>query len=131
MSGPPVARKPAGMRDRAKRQTERAWREQLSTLKALYGNEPRLPTNWRERLPAPGDYYATRVRGLAHDADGSARGVCPFHPDAGASLTVQLGGRGRWHCEAGCGSGDLVDFERKRTGRGFNAAVYSLVRGGS
>ena len=88
MKRPPETRNPAGGRGRAKRQTGRAWREHLTTLTALYGNEPRLPNNWRERLPSPGDYYAARIRGLAHDADGSARGVCPFHPDAGASLRV-------------------------------------------
>jgi DNA primase len=51
---------------------------------------------------------------------------CPFHDDAKPSLLMDLQA-GRYRCMA-CGErgGDLIDFHRQRTGRGFKAAFVEL-----
>ena len=60
-----------------------------------------LPRNWRDRLPSPATYYATHVTKLGPpNAAGWAQGLCPFHHDHTASLSVQLIGEreiGRAH----------------------------------
>lgn len=91
---------------------------------------PRLPSNWRERLPDPDAYYRGRIAKLSKaNALGWAQGKCPFHEDDNASLSVQVSGvRGCWRCAAGCGGGDLVGFEMKRTSTAFPEAVAELLR---
>lgn len=95
--------------------------------------EVRVPMNWRDRLPDPAVYYAASVAKLSRaNGTGWAQGVCPFHDDGSASLSVQVvEGRGGWRCFAGCGAGDLVGFHMRRTGMPFKEAVRELVRGGA
>ncbi|MBS0194408.1 MAG: hypothetical protein JSR34_09185 [Proteobacteria bacterium] len=89
----------------------------------------RTPSNWRERLPSPRDYYAARIEKLSRpNAAGWAQGRCPFHEDHDASLSVNLtAARGAWRCFAGCGAGDLVSFHERLRGLGFVEAVRDLV----
>lgn len=89
----------------------------------------RLPERWRDRLPDPAHYYAQHVAKLSRpNANGWAQGVCPFHDDHNASLSVQVAGeRGHFKCFA-CGErGDMVTFHRNRTGLGFVPAVRDLL----
>lgn len=90
-----------------------------------------VPRNWRDRLPNPAAYYAKVVSGLGTaNAEGWAQGKCLFHEDTNASLSVHVGHeRGGWRCFSGCGGGDMVSFEMKRTGRSFKEAVINLIRG--
>lgn len=101
----------------------------LSALTALYSD--RMPANWRNRLPAPADYYQTRVAHVGPaDSDGMAAGTCPFHDDVGTSLRLRINGvRGGWRCEAGCGAGDMIAFHQRVTGLPFKHAVQDLLRG--
>lgn len=89
------------------------------------------PDNWLERLPDPARYYAQHVQKLGSpNADGWARGICPFHGDtsAGALLSVHVTNKyGRWRCSASCGSGDMVTFHMRWHGRGLKAAVRELI----
>lgn len=89
----------------------------------------RLPANWRDRLPDPGDYYRAHVERLTGpNATGWAQGRCPFHDDKNASLSVHVTGeRGHWRCFASCGGGDLVSFHMRLTGLEFVAAVRDLL----
>ena len=93
----------------------------------------RLPRNWRDRLPAPQAYFDARLEKLGKpNGSGWAQARCPFHEDREASLSVNLEGtRGGWKCFAGCGSGDLVAFHMRTTGKDFRDAVLDLVRGGA
>ncbi len=89
-----------------------------------------LPPAWRDRLPPPDVYYRVHVKRLGQpNESGNASGLCPFHPDTNASLSVQLiGSRGMFRC-FGCGArGDMIDFETRRTGLSFAEAVRSLMR---
>ena len=97
----------------------------------LDGYSRRLPCDWRDHLPAPAAYYKSRVQGLGRpNAAGWAQGLCPFHWDRQASLSVHLTSpRGGWRCFAGCGEGDLVAFQMALTGRPFKEAVRDLLRG--
>jgi CHC2 zinc finger len=92
---------------------------------------PRLPNNWRERLPDPSAYYAQHVAKMGTPvARGWASGLCPFHDDRSPSFSVNLTDpRGSWRCHASCGSGDLVGFHMKRTGQSFRDAVGELIGG--
>lgn len=132
----PGKRKPAGGNLRAS--------GTISGLRALYGRaeatpsrkgwqSPRLPHNWRDRLPDPAHYYGQRVEKLGRpNGQGWAQGRCPFHEDHDASLSVNLGSaRGGWRCFAGCGAGDLVSFHERLSGKPFKEAVAELVRGGA
>lgn len=91
---------------------------------------PRLPTNWRERLPDPADYYARNVANLGkQNGEGWAQGRCPLHEDRHESLSVNLAGiRGGWRCFTGCGKGDMVSFQMRLKGCGFVDAVRDLMR---
>ena len=93
-------------------------------------NGPDTLKPWRDRLPDPGLYYAATVAGLSRaNRTGWALGLCPFHDDHNASLSVQLVERhGGWRCFAGCGSGDLVDFHMRCTALPFREAVRDLLR---
>jgi hypothetical protein len=107
-------------------------RHHVTALRQLYGGrrELTLPANWRDRLPDPATYYAAHVEKLSRPcATGWASGCCPFHEDRQASLSVCLtDARGSWRCHAGCGGGDLVGFEMRRTGKQFKEAVADLLR---
>ncbi len=129
MSYPRRRRNPAG---------GRGFGDSVAAMGALYGHahdstgcrsEPRLPSNWRDRLPDPASYYAQHVAKLSRpNAAGWAQGTCPFHEDRNASLSVQVGdARGGWRCFAGCGSGDLVSFHERLTGKPFKDAVRDLL----
>jgi hypothetical protein len=107
----------------------------LQSLRALYGDKPAayIPDNWRERLPDPAAYYGQHVAKLGRtNATGWAQGVCPFHDDSNASLSVHIAGAsaGGWRCFAGCGGGDLLGFHQRRTGLDFKPAVRDLIGGG-
>lgn len=110
----------------------------VSGLRALYGKgdvtgssarAPRVPANWRDRMPDPATYYAERVVKLGkRNGEGWAQGRCPFHDDGDASLSVNLAGvRGCWKCFAGCGAGDLVAFHMRLRGVAFVEAVRELA----
>lgn len=106
-------------------------RAYLATVSALYGTPrpPRLPDNWRERLPDPASYYAERVDNLARAAgDGWAACRCPFHDDAHASASANLI-TGGFRCHACEARGDLVAFHMRRTGLAFASAVRDLIGG--
>ena len=107
-------------------------RGHVTALQALYSSD-RIPPNWRERLPEPGEYYAQHVGKLSRpNSDGWAQGKCPLHDDHDASLSVQTVGRhGGWRCFAGCGKGDMVAFHMRLHGCEFKTAVRTLVRGGA
>ena len=91
-----------------------------------------LPSNWRERLPAPGTYYRQHVQKLSKaNATGWAQGICPLHEDRNASLSVHVTGDGHWRCFASCGGGDLVGFHMRLRGVDFKAAVRDLLGIGS
>ena len=105
----------------------------ISGLRALYGQgnstSARVPANWRDRLPDPATYYAQHVVKLGRPNQGGyAQGVCPFHDDHNASLSVHVTGeRAHFRCFA-CGEkGDMVTFHRKHTGLDFAAAVRDLI----
>ncbi|MCI4567564.1 CHC2 zinc finger domain-containing protein [Lysobacter sp. CFH 32150] len=100
----------------------------FSSLRALYGKD-RIPANWRDRLPDPASYYSQHAAKLTRpNGMGWAQGVCPFHDDHNASLSAQLiDPRGGWRCFAGCGSGDLVGFHMRLTGKTFKDAVVDLM----
>jgi hypothetical protein len=108
----------------------------LATVSALYGNAKpaRIPDNWRDRLPDPATYYGQHVAKLGRvNATGWAQGVCPFHEDHNASLSVHVSGAtaGGWRCFAGCGGGDCVGFHMRLRGLDFKAAVGDLIGGGA
>jgi hypothetical protein len=108
-------------------------RAYLASLAALYGSKPaaHIPANWRDRLPDPAPYYAQHVAKLGKpNAIGWAQGVCPFHDDHNASLSVHVANeRGGWRCFAGtdCGKGDMVSFHQRLTGLAFKDAVRDLL----
>lgn len=128
----PGKRKPAGGNLRAS--------DAIGSMRALYGKgeatrprkgwqSPRLPANWRDRLPDPAAYYGQHVAGLGKpNGDGWAQGRCPLHDDRHESLSVHLAHpRGGWCCFAGCGKGDMVSFHERLTGKGFRDAVADLL----
>lgn len=120
--------KPRARRGLAQRQPGQEWRANCTSMARLYGmREPRLPANWRTRLPDPARYYASRVEGLKRaNAAGWATCRCPFHEDRHASAAANLE-TGGFRCFS-CGwHGDLVKFHRARTGLEFVAAVRELV----
>lgn len=121
--------------------------QHIQSLQSLYGNakatpnsgtrkgwrdNPKVPANWRDRMPDPATYYVAKVGALTRaNAQGFAQARCPFHDDKVASLSVNIGdARGGWRCFAGCGSGDLLAFHMRLTGLTFPAAVADLLRGG-
>src|SRR5690625_1564612 len=92
-----------------------------------HGTRLHLPRDWRNRLPAPADYYAAHVAKLGKpNRTGWAQGRCPFHEDKEASLSVNLQ-HGGWRCFAGCGKGDLVNFHERPTALPFKRAVRALL----
>ncbi|MGP1667398.1 MAG: CHC2 zinc finger domain-containing protein [Rhodanobacter sp.] len=101
-----------------------------SHARRILGTAPKLPLNWRERLPEPSRYYAEHLTKLGKpNAAGHALALCPFHDDHSPSFGVKLNGRGLWRCYAECGQGDIVEFHQRLTGLGFKAAVRELIGG--
>jgi len=107
-------------------------RDRTEATHAFYAGarEPSLPSNWRDRLPDPTLYYPAHVAGLSKpNATGWAHGACPLHDDRSESLSVHVSdARGGWHCDAGCGAGDLVAFHERLRGLSFKDAVADLLR---
>ncbi len=89
-----------------------------------------LSKDWRQSLPAPSLYYPKYLSELRTPGkDGWATAKCPFHDDTFASLSVQLvAPHGGWKCFAGCGSGDLISFHKRLTGKDFIPALCDLIR---
>lgn len=79
----------------------------------------------RERLPLPA---LLEVLGDAASAKRSA--PCPFHQDKRNSFSVfrSKSGRWRWHCFAGCGGGDEVDYLAHRRGLSVGGAIREFTR---
>ena len=111
-------------------------RAYLATVSAFYGNRPAsgrlavyLPKDWRDRLPVPASYYAQHVAKLGNaNATGWAQGVCPFHEDHNASLSIHVTSvKGQWRCFASCGGGDMVGFHMRLHGLDFKEAVRDLI----
>lgn len=99
-----------------------------TSLTRRQSTSPRLPRNWRDRLPEPTSYYAHVEKLGRPNASGWAQGLCPFHDDHDASLSVCLAYvRGHWRCFAGCGHGDMIAFHERRTGLSFVRAVADLI----
>ena len=132
---------------RKEKATARTVAEHMANLRGLYGHakatlnsgtrkgwrdNPKVPANWRDRLPDPATYYAAKLGKLARvNAKGWAQARCPFHDDKAASLSVHLTNpRGGWKCFAGCGGGDLVSFHMRMRGLPFPQARDELLRGG-
>lgn len=58
------------------------------------------------------------------------KGHCPFHADRNPSFSIYHGNTGmRWHCFAGCGGGDVIDFVAKMHGVGIVEAARILSAG--
>src|SRR5699024_8463979 len=88
----------------------------------------RLPDDWRNRLPDPGEYFSDRIGKLSKASNrGWATGCCPFHEDRNPSFGANLN-HGGWICRAGCGSGNLMAFHMRFTGLEFKDAVLDLMR---
>jgi hypothetical protein len=51
--------------------------------------------------------------------------LCPFHGDTSPSFTVNIA-TGLWHCRAGCGGGDIVEFHARRCNLERSAAFKDL-----
>jgi hypothetical protein len=90
---------------------------------------PRLPDDWRQRLPDPATYYRGVFERLGKmNAAGWSLVRCPFHPDQTASLSVQVvDARGGFTCFACGAKGDLLAFHMRRTGLPFRDAVADLI----
>ena len=57
----------------------------FENLRALY--QPRIPNDWRNRLPDPAGYYPSRLSKLGRpNGEGWAACRCPFHEDTHAML---------------------------------------------
>lgn len=94
---------------------------------AVYQKPVQLPTDWRQRLPDPVSYYRARIERLGKpNGQGWAQGRCPLHEDRHESMSVHLG-NGGWRCFAGCGTGDMVSFHQRLTGKPFAEAVHDLL----
>lgn len=105
-----------------------AYRNALGQLYGTAKPTARLPKDWRDRLPAPEQYYPLHLEKLGQpDGKGEAMACCPFHDDRHPSLAVNLSGRGLWECKAGCGGGDMVTFHQRLTGCDFKRAVRDLL----
>lgn len=51
---------------------------------------------------------------------------CPWHEDRTPSLSVNLEA-GTWKCHAGCGSGGLIDFEQRTSGKDRHACAEDVI----
>jgi len=79
----------------------------------------------RERLPSPSDYFSSV--NLTLIGQGPWRSAaCPFHADRRPSLRINIE-LGCFRCmSCGAHGGDVLDFERLRTGKGFVEAAHDL-----
>lgn len=83
-----------------------------------------LPSNWRERLPNPAEYYREHIPQLTPpDTLGVVHGRCPFHTGNNPALTIDT--EGTWRCHGKCGGGDLVEFAIRL--KAFNETVLALI----
>ena len=108
----------------------------VSGLRALYGKgevsgssarAPRVPANWRNRMPDPATYYAAHIK-PGKRSGAWTMALCPFHDDHNPSFGVKLGSEGgHWECFAGCGRGDMVAFHMRLRGVTFVEAVRELA----
>jgi putative DNA primase/helicase len=58
-------------------------------------------------------YFESRLNGQPIAATGRDVSVrCPFHDDRQASVSLHVD-RGVWNCHAGCGSGGILEFEKR------------------
>lgn len=55
-----------------------------------------------------------------------AKGFCPFHDDNNPSLSVNFE-TGLWHCFAGCGGGDVLDFYMRLRDIDFPTAIKEIA----
>lgn len=117
---------PSGMDPHPHKILRAAYLERHAAILAKY---PKLPADWRERLPMAETYYRHHVRALGRpNRRGWARGRCPSHGGKRKSFCVNWSdGSSLWLCLAGCGTGDLIDFHKRLTGYGFEMAVLDLL----
>ena len=79
----------------------------------------------KEKLPLPD------LMKLLDDGDSAAKSaLCPFHQDEHPSFSVfeTDDGRWRWHCFAGCGSGDEIDYLVMRQELTTGEAIEEYLR---
>jgi len=57
----------------------------------------------------------------------TGQGLCPFHEDHHASLSVNIE-ENYWHCFAGCGGGSVIDFWIRLKGCDFKVAIQELSK---
>ncbi len=91
----------------------------------------RLPSNWRDRLPDAGTYYAAHVVKLGKPNDkGWAACRCPFHNDKNPSASANLS-TGGFKCHvAGCeATHDMIGFHMQLRNLAFADAVRELIEG--
>ena len=94
------------------------------TRAALLSQKP-LGRFDRSLLPDPAEYYA-RELGTLKGAGPWKTALCPFHQDTSPSLSVKLE-TGAYHCHAcGEGGGDVLAFQRRKTGQTFIEACKAL-----
>ena len=78
----------------------------------------------RERLDYA-TFFGAHVKRLQRKGNGEATGLCPFHDDQTASLSVNLAA-GLFNCFACHATGDAFTFYRKLKGVDFPSAVREL-----
>jgi hypothetical protein len=58
-------------------------------------------------------YFSERLgESITPNSKGQASALCPFHQDTNPSLSLNTR-MGVWKCHAGCGGGDMEQFERR------------------
>ena len=75
-----------------------------------------------KRIPIA-DLYEGQLRSVG----GRLEGKCPFHDDSSPSFVLYVE-QNKWHCFAGCGGGDSIDFIQLRDNIGFLEAIKYLLR---
>jgi hypothetical protein len=60
-------------------------------------------------------YFEARIQGHRFTGKASMAVRCVFHDDSLPSLSLNME-KGVWNCHAGCGSGGVLDFEKKFSG---------------
>lgn len=75
-------------------------------------------------------YFSVRLnQELSDNPSGQAYARCPLHNDNDPSFSVNLN-NGLWTCHAGCGSGNMEQFERRfleRCGEPFAGSVRDSI----
>lgn len=90
----------------------------------------RVPSNFREHLCAPQDFYRKHIPGLSlSDSSRIASGTCPLCSDRAGTLRIHVTDpRGHWICSIACGHGDMIAFAQRLLGLDFPNAVRMLMR---